>query len=200
MPVGETIKLFACWPNVDHNLRLLDNEPPGPERLLQIVDRLEKGRSAIVSKNTPLYLSSGCLHAVVTLRGGFMYAGNFMTASNGPAFLRSLRLSPAFIERYDNDGRRGLVANVLDQLDVALERSSCWLAMVEELVKSWPAIEGLSQRKSDRTRLAQRVLALSKKPQWQQVNMQCGDLSTTKLDTFINAQLKYAGKGRSNPK
>ena len=149
MPVGDTIKLFVCWPNREHNLKLLDEEPPGPERLTHIFDRLEGGRCAIVCRDRPLYLSSGCIHAVVTLRGGFMYAGNFMTGNNGPAFLRSLRLSPAFVDRYDDPGRRGLVANLLDQVDITAERPPCWLPMVAELVKLWPVVERLG-RKSDR--------------------------------------------------
>lgn len=32
MPVGDTVKLFVCWPPTEHNLKLLDNEPPRPER------------------------------------------------------------------------------------------------------------------------------------------------------------------------
>ena len=54
-----------------------------------------------------------------------MYAGNFMTADNGPAFVRSLRSSPGLIRRYDEDGRRGLMTNLLDQVDITLDRASC---------------------------------------------------------------------------
>jgi hypothetical protein len=59
-----------------------------------------------------------------------MYAGNFMTAKNGTAFIRALRLSPAFVDRYDDAGLRGLFANLLDQIDTTLGRLFCWHSLI----------------------------------------------------------------------
>jgi hypothetical protein len=50
-----------------------------------------------------------------------MYAGNFMTANNGTAFIRALRLSPAFVDRYDDAGLRGLFANLLTRSTLPLD-------------------------------------------------------------------------------
>jgi hypothetical protein len=125
MPVGKTVKLFVCWPPTEHNLKLLDNEPPGPERLSRIIDQLGGGRCVVVCRINPLYFSSGYIHAVMTLSGGFIYAGNFMTANNGIAFIRTLRLSPVFVGRYDDTSLRGLFANLLDQIGITLGRLSC---------------------------------------------------------------------------
>lgn len=188
MPVGETMKLFICWPPTEHNLKLLDDEPPGPERLSRIIDRLGGGRCVVVCRNKPLYLSSGCIHAVVTLRGGFMYAGNFMTANNGAAFIRTLRLCPAFVDRYDDAGRRGLFANLLDQIDTTLGRVSCWHSLIAELIKSWPIIQRVG-RKTERKRLAERLLGLSKETQWQQVCAEFSDTDMATLDGIVRAQL-----------
>jgi hypothetical protein len=66
-----------------------------------------------------------CRCDIETLRGGFMYAGNFITANNGLAFIRTPRLSPALVDRYDDASLRGLFANLLDQIDTTLERLSC---------------------------------------------------------------------------
>ncbi|KAK0247731.1 hypothetical protein LTS09_017154 [Friedmanniomyces endolithicus] len=189
MPVGDTIKLFVRWPVRERNLKLQDEEPPGPERLMHIFDQLEGGRCAIACRNKPLYLSSGTLHTVVTVRGGFMYACNLMTAEKGPAVLRSLRLSPAFVDRYGDSGRRGLIANLVDQVDVTLERSSCWLPMVTELVKSWLVIERIG-RKSNKKSLAQHLLKVAKDTQWRQEYNKRSDLDVVRLDEIILAQLK----------
>ncbi|KAK0303101.1 hypothetical protein LTR82_017651 [Friedmanniomyces endolithicus] len=194
MPVGDTIKLFVCWPARECNLKLQDEEPPGPERLMHIFDQLEGGRCAIACRNKPLYLSSGTLHAVVTVRGGFMYACNFMTAEKGPAVLRSLRLSPAFDDRYGDSGRTGLIANLVDQVDITLERSSCWLPMVTELVKSWLVVERIG-RKPNKKSLAQHLLKVAKDPQWRQEYNKRSDLDVVRLDEIILAQLK----GRVGP-
>ena len=191
MPVGDTIKLFVCWPPLEHNLKLLDDEPPGPERLTHIFDRLEEGRCVIVSSTTPLYLSSGCIHAVVTLRGGFMYAGNFMTPNNSSAFIRSLRVSPAFVRRYDDPGRRGLTTNLLNQVEIGLERQSCWGPMTIELIKSWSVIEGFSKTK-DRQRLAEWLRKISNYPEWQQVCAE-SSIDTARLDEIIRVYSKPRG-------
>jgi hypothetical protein len=194
MPVGDTVKLFVCWPPTELNLKLLDDEPPGPERLSRIIDQLGGGRCAVVCQNNPLYLSSGCIHAVVTLRGGFMYAGNFMTANNGTAFIRTLRLSPAFVDQYDDAGLRGLFANLLDQIDTTLGRLSCWHSLIAELIKSWPIIERVG-RKTEMKLLAERLLRLPKQTQWQQV---CAEFSVTDmatLDDIVRAQLNRGVRG-----
>jgi hypothetical protein len=134
------------------------------------------------------YLSSGCIHAVVTLRGGFMYAGNFMTANNGTAFIRTLRLSPAFVDRYDDAGLRGLFANLLDQIDTTLGRLSCWHSLIAELIKSWPIIQRVG-RKTEKKRLAERLLRLSKETQWQQVRAEISDKDMAMLDDIVRARL-----------
>jgi hypothetical protein len=188
MPVGDTVKLFVCWPPTEHNLKLLDDEPPGPERLSRIIDQLQGGRCVVVCRNNPLYLSSGCIHAVVTLRGGFMYAGNFMTANNGAAFIRALRFSPAFVDRYDDAGLRGLFANLLDQIYTTLGRLSCWHSLIAELIKSWPIIQRIG-RKTEKKRLAERLLRLSKESQWQQVCAEFSDTDMAMLDDIVRAQL-----------
>jgi hypothetical protein len=188
MPVGDTVKLFVCWPPTEHNLKLLDDEPPGPGRLSRIIDQLGGGRCVVVCRNNPLYLSSGHIHAVVTLRGGFMYAGNFMTANNGTAFIRTLRLSPVFVERYDDAGLRGLFANLLDQIDTTLGRLSCWQSLIAELIKSWPIIQRVG-RKTEKKRLAERLLRLSKETQWQQVRAEFSDTDMAMLDDIVRVQL-----------
>jgi hypothetical protein len=142
----------------------------------------------VVCRNNPLYLSSGYIHAVVTLRGGFMYAGNFMTANNGTAFIRTLRLSPAFIDRYDDAGLRGLFANLLDQIDTTLGRLSCWHSLIAELIKSWPIIQRVG-RKTEKKRLTERLLRLSKDTQWQQVCAGFSDTDMAMLDDIVRAQL-----------
>jgi len=194
MPVGDTIKLFACWPPLEHNLKLLDEEPPGPERLSHILNRLEGGRCVIVTSKTPLYLSSGCIHAVVTLRGGFMYAGNFMTANNGEAFVRSLRLSPAFVRQYDGPGLRGLMANLLDQVDITLKRLSCWRPMIAELIKSWPTIDRVGQRNEKKV-LARQLSEVVKDSWWQKTCAEFCDIDTTRLAEIINEQLNQSARG-----
>ena len=188
MPVGDTVKLFVCWPPTEHNLKLLDDEPPGPERLSRIIDQLGGGRCVVVCRNNPLYLSSGCIHAVVTLRGGFMYAGNFITANNGTAFIRTLRLSPAFVGRYDDAGLRGLFVNLLDQIDTTLGRLSCWHSLIAELIKSWPIIQRIG-RKTEKKGLAERLLRLSKESQWQQVCAEFSNTDAAMLDDILKAQL-----------
>lgn len=196
VPVGETIKLFACWPSLERNIKLLDGTALGPERLAHIIDRLEGGRSAIVDRDRPLMLKSGCLHAVVTLRGGFMYAGNFLTRGDGPAFLRSLRLSPAMVGRYDEDARKGLVQNIVDQLDLTLEctleRPSYWLPMIRELILSWPDLENLVTSSRERKVLAGCFDKLRQDPLFQETLAQCSDLDTTTLRSFV-----YGKKGRT---
>ena len=156
MPVGNTMKLLVSWPPLEHNLTVLDDEPPGPERLVLIFDRDHGRRCAVVCRTTPLYLGSGCVHAVVTLRGRFMYAWEFMTADIGPAFVRNLRLSPGLIGLYEEPDLQGLIAHPLHQLATTLDRPICWHLMMIELVKSWPIIEGLCRVK-DRKNLAQQL-------------------------------------------
>lgn len=193
MPVGDTVKLFVCWPPTEHNLKLLDDEPPGPERLSRTIDQLGGGRCVVVCRNNPLYLSSGCIHAVVTLRGGFMYAGNFMTANNGTAFIRTLRLSPAFVDRYDDAGLRGLFANLLDQIDTTLGRHSCWHSLIAELIKSWPIIQRVG-RKTEKKRLAERLLSLFKESQWQQICAKFSDTDMATLDDIVRVQWSRGGR------
>lgn len=188
MPVGDTVKLFVCWPPTEHNLKLLDDEPPGPERLSRIIDQLGGGRCVVVCRNNPLYLNSGCIHAVVALRGGFMYAGNFMTANNGIAYIRALRLSPAFVDRYDDAGLRGLFANLLDQIDTTLGRLSCWHSLIAELIKSWPIIQRIG-RTMEKKLLAERLFRVSKQSQWQQVYTEFSDTDMAVLDDIVRVQL-----------
>lgn len=189
MPIGETKKLFLCWPAEEHNLKLLNEEPPGPERLLHIFDRLEGGCCTVVCHDTPLYLSSGTLHAVVTLRGGFMYAGNFMTASNGPAFLRSFRFSRALVDGYKESERRGLFENLWEQVHITIGRPSCYAPLVTELVESWSVIQEVG-RKSDKKYLAQHLHKLVHNPEWQQVRTDCSNAVLTRLDEILSGQYK----------
>jgi hypothetical protein len=188
------VKLFVCWPPTEHNLKLLDDEPPGPERLSRIIDQLGGGRCVVVCQNNPLSLTSGCIHAVMTLRGGFMYAGNFMTANNGTAFIRTLRLSPAFVNRYDDAGLRGLFANLLDQIDTSLGRLSCWHSLIAELIKSWPIIQRVG-RKTEKKRLAERLLRLSKESQWQQVRSEFSGTDMAMLDDIVRVPLNRGMRG-----
>jgi hypothetical protein len=117
-----------------------------------------------------------------------MYAGNFMTANNGAAFIRALRLSPAFVDRYDDAGLRGLFANLLEQIDTTLGRLSCWHSLIVELIKSWPIIQRTG-RKTEKKRLAERLLRLSKESQWQQVSAEFSDTDMAMLDDIVRAQL-----------
>ena len=117
-----------------------------------------------------------------------MYAGNFMTANNGTAFIRTLRLSPAFVDRYDDAGLRGLFANLLDQIDTTLGRLSCWHPLIAELIKSWPIIQRVG-RKTEKKRLAERLLRLSKETQWHQVCAEFSDTDMAMLDDIVRAQL-----------
>jgi hypothetical protein len=94
-----------------------------------------------------------------------MYAGNFMTANDGTAFIRALRLSPAFVDRYDDAGLRGLFASLLDQIETTLGRLSCWHSFIAELIKSWPIIQRVG-RKMEMKLLAERLLRLPKQTQW----------------------------------
>jgi hypothetical protein len=65
-----------------------------------------------------------------------MYARNFITANNSIAFIRTLRLSLVFVDRYDDASLQGLFTNLLDQIDTTLRRLSCWHSLIAELIKS----------------------------------------------------------------
>jgi hypothetical protein len=117
-----------------------------------------------------------------------MYAGNFMTANNGTTFIRTLRLSPAFVGRYDDAGLRGLFANLLEQIETTLGRLSCWHSLIAELIKSWPIIQRVG-RKTEKRRLAERLLKLSKETQWQQICAEFSDTDMASLDDIVRAQL-----------
>jgi hypothetical protein len=111
-----------------------------------------------------------------------------MTANNGTAFIRTLRLSPAFVDRYDDAGLRGLFANLLDQIDTTLGRLSCWHSLIAELIKSWPIIQGIG-RKTEMKLLAERLSRLPKQTQWQQVCAEFSDTDMATLDDIVRAQL-----------
>lgn len=121
-PVDDTIKLFATWPGTEHNLETLERAGYNrPQRLEKVVDDLEGGRAFVVDRDHPLFLPSSCIHAVVTLRGGFMYTVNGIVVSNGGLFLRGLRKTPIGISHREESEISGLVENIIGQFDVTLD-------------------------------------------------------------------------------
>jgi hypothetical protein len=60
--------------------------------------------------------------------------------------------------------------------------------LIVELIKSWPIIQRVG-RKTEKKRLAERLLRLSKETQWQQVRAEFSDTDMAMLDDIVRAQL-----------
>jgi hypothetical protein len=60
--------------------------------------------------------------------------------------------------------------------------------LIVELIKSWPIIQRTG-RKTEKKRLAERLLRLSKESQWQQICAEFSNTDMAMLDDIVRAQL-----------
>jgi hypothetical protein len=146
-------------------MKALDDSSARLKKLDSLIHTLEGGFTAMADYRRPMFIPSGWLHAVITIRGGPMFATNFMTSTCGHSLLRWTRMSPSKIDSYDHDTQRGLAENIIEQFSVTLQSPSDCVQILRYWIDSAESI-------------ARRLLTITYKRQL-----------STKIRTFLKGEI-----------
>ncbi len=78
-PIGQCKKLWLLFPPTTLNLTLMKEAEGQRAKLQRIGKSLEGGIVATTNSDQAIYLPAGCIHAVVTIQGGFLISIDFTT-------------------------------------------------------------------------------------------------------------------------
>ncbi|PVH83851.1 hypothetical protein DL98DRAFT_615218, partial [Cadophora sp. DSE1049] len=78
-PLGQCRKLWLIFPPTASNLGLMKKADGQRAKLDRIGKELEGGLVLTTNSHEAIYLPAGCIHAVITLEGGFLIATDFTT-------------------------------------------------------------------------------------------------------------------------
>jgi hypothetical protein len=89
-PTGRCVKIWLIYPPTPENLRrLLGTEGQGTNRI-RIGLSLEGGITLKTTSAQAIYLPAGCIHATLTIEGGYLAAVDFTTMGSVKAFSRCI--------------------------------------------------------------------------------------------------------------
>lgn len=78
--IDECEKIWLLFPGTTRNLSLMKGEDGLQAKLARIGGLLEGGAIVRTTSSDALYIPAGCIHAVFTIRGGFLAAVECTTA------------------------------------------------------------------------------------------------------------------------
>ncbi|KAH7407296.1 hypothetical protein BKA64DRAFT_775092 [Cadophora sp. MPI-SDFR-AT-0126] len=78
-PLGQCSKLWLVFPPTIKNLGLMKKADGQRAKIDRIGKELEGGLVLTTTSEEAIYLPAGCIHAVITLEGGFLIATDFTT-------------------------------------------------------------------------------------------------------------------------
>ena len=78
-PLGNCRKMWLVFPPTAKDLQLMKKADGQRAKLDRIGSQLEVGLTFTTSSTEAIYLPAGCIHAVITLEGGFLVAVDFLT-------------------------------------------------------------------------------------------------------------------------
>ncbi|KAL2073111.1 hypothetical protein VTL71DRAFT_10435 [Oculimacula yallundae] len=78
-PIGQCRKLWMVFPPTEKNIGLMKKADGQRAKLVRIGKNLEGGLVFTTNSDEAIYLPAGCIHAVITLDGGFLVAIDFVT-------------------------------------------------------------------------------------------------------------------------
>ncbi|KAI0485116.1 hypothetical protein GGR56DRAFT_681213 [Xylariaceae sp. FL0804] len=76
---GDCIKIWALYPLTEHNIHELAEERGSTSLFVNLQGMLEGGEFCLQTPSEAIYLPPGCIHATVTLWGGFATGFEFTT-------------------------------------------------------------------------------------------------------------------------
>jgi hypothetical protein len=167
-PMHKCGKIWFMYPPPEKNLSLMAKEDGEVVKMVRLAQSLEGGVMFYISSEIAVYILSGCIHAVLTVSGGYLVTMDFTTRNSMLPFSRYLDLQ--LYTSLDQEGQRDCYYMYLDCLGVALANGRHEMAL-----KRWiSAGDHLKQKaKKDRAWEAAAVTYWS------------SFLSTTRSDTTI---------------
>lgn len=111
-------KLWFIFPPTSHNLELMKAKLSQNAKLLRIGHQLEGGVVCETAGGQAVYLPAGCIHAVLTLEGGFLASLDFTTRESVQAFGRYI--AKDLYRALDEESQRNCFFSYLEFLEVAL--------------------------------------------------------------------------------
>ncbi|KAH1601520.1 hypothetical protein KXV92_006172 [Aspergillus fumigatus] len=136
VPLGDCVKIWFMWPPTERNLSLMASESGQLAKLIRLAPLLEGGILLQTDSGHALTIPSGCLHATMTIKGGFLVTKDFATRYTIQSFSRYLAWS--LQQELDENSRANCYYLYLDCLNVALENGEANLA-----IEGWVGIEGI---------------------------------------------------------
>ncbi|KAK9625528.1 hypothetical protein V6Z98_005601 [Aspergillus fumigatus] len=134
VPLGDCEKIWFMWPPTERNLSLMANESGQLAKLIRLAPLLEGGILLQTDSDHALTIPSGCLHATLTIKGGFLVTKDFATRYTIQSFSRYLAWG--LQQELDENSRANCYYLYLDCLNVALENGEVNLA-----IEGWVGIE-----------------------------------------------------------
>ena len=116
----DCVKLWALYPPTKHNLDLFYQRQGQESKFRSLFDKLECARFVVTTNGDTLYLPSGWLHAVVTVRSGYLAGINWnqwtdiTTVSTVARFEASTRLGEAEVSPLITCCRHALQSSASD--------------------------------------------------------------------------------------
>ena len=136
-------KFWFMFPPTDHNLELMKAELSQNAKLLRIGHQMEGGVVGETTGGQAVYLPAGCIHAVLTLEGGFLVSLDFTTRESVSAFGRYI--AKDLHRALDEESQRNCFFSYLDCLEVALYNQRVLTAS-----ESWLTLEASLQQTASR--------------------------------------------------
>lgn len=138
-PLGRCKKLWLVFPPTAKNLTLLKCAEGQKAKLQRIGQKLEGGLVFTTNSEEAIYLPAGCIHAVITTKGGFLIAVDFTTPLSSKPTATILRAylndvgSPSFkkeiFQRFLSSIDHGLSNK---QISLAI---SSWISAVDRVLE-----------------------------------------------------------------
>lgn len=131
------------FPPTDHNLRQMEEAEGKKAKIYRIGRSLEHGLVHKTTSTDTIHIPAGCIHYVLTIEGGLIYAMDFLTPESAKA-LASVLLCE--YEESDPAWRKEIFENFLRAVELGLENNkqipatlAAWIK-VQEAVREWTEV------------------------------------------------------------
>ncbi|TVY73555.1 hypothetical protein LSUE1_G006060 [Lachnellula suecica] len=82
IPIGPTEKIWIMFPPTSNNLRQMKSVEGQRGKLARIGAKMEGGLIFKTTSADAIYIPAGCIHAVFTVKGGFLISTEFLTSGS----------------------------------------------------------------------------------------------------------------------
>jgi hypothetical protein len=142
-PIDECEKIWFLYPGTELNLSLMYKEQGQHAKFARLAALLEGGVAVRTTSKDAIYIPAGCLHAVFTIRGGFLVSIDCTTRDSIWPFTQYLKSN--LTTALDVEGQRDCLFLFLECLAVALDHGRS-----QKAISGWMSIESLLRKVAQR--------------------------------------------------